>query len=289
MSLKGAMENFMMNCFAVDDIIKNALMEDIPNFDITTDYVIEPHSRCQADLFSKGNGVISGLEVFERVFTLLGDVNVQLIKTDGDIVASGDIIARINGSTANILKGERTALNILQRMSGISTITREYSDMIKHTNAKLLDTRKTTPGLRVLEKYAVTIGGGCNHRFNLSDGIMLKDNHISAAGGIRQAVEKVRKVCSFVRKIEVETETLDMVMEALEAEADIIMLDNMDIETMKKAMHIINKRALTEASGNVSLETIKEIAETGVDYISCGALTHSFKALDLSLKNLIII
>ncbi|MGE5628617.1 MAG: carboxylating nicotinate-nucleotide diphosphorylase [Solirubrobacterales bacterium] len=278
-----------MNYFAVDDIIKIALMEDIPNCDITTDYVIEPHSRCQADLFAKGNGVIAGLEVFERVFTILGDVTVQLIKAEGDMVTSGDLIARIKGSTLNILKGERTALNLLQRMSGIATITREYADKIKHTNTKLLDTRKTTPGLRILEKYAVTVGGGYNHRFNLSDGIMLKDNHISAAGGIRQAVEKVRERCSFVRKIEVETESLDMIMEALEAEADIIMLDNMDIDTMKKAVHIINKRALTEASGNVSLETIKEIAETGVDFISCGALTHSYKALDLSLKNLQII
>jgi len=276
----------MMNYFVIDEIIIGALKEDIPNEDITTNSVIDIDSRCTVDLFSKDQGVIAGLDVFKRVFILIGDVNVEFYKKEGDFVQSKTLIAKLTGNTRAILKGERTALNLLQRMSGIATITKCYVDKIKDTNAKLLDTRKTTPGLRILEKYAVTVGGSQNHRFNLSDGIMLKDNHISAAGGIKKAVEAARKNCSFVRRIEVEAETIEMVKEALEAKADIIMLDNMDTDNMRKAVGIINGRAITEASGNVSLETIGAIAKTGVDYISCGALTHSAKTLDLSMKNL---
>jgi nicotinate-nucleotide pyrophosphorylase (carboxylating) len=278
-----------MNCLAIDEIIKNALNEDIPYEDITTDSVIGEDWICRAELLSKDTGIIAGLEVFKRVFDLLGEVEVELFKADGDTVEPRMIVAKLSGNTRNILKGERTALNLLQRMSGIATVTRAYSVAIEGTGSKLLDTRKTMPGLRILDKYAVTVGGGHNHRFNLSDGIMLKDNHISAAGGIKPAVEAARKSCSFVRKIEVETENLDMVREALEAGADIIMLDNMDCETMKKAVEMIGGRAATEASGNVTLSTIRAIAETGVEYISSGALTHSVKALDLSLKNLALL
>ncbi len=278
-----------MNCLAIDEIIKNALNEDIPYEDITTDSVIGEDWICRAELLSKDTGIIAGLEVFKRVFDLLGEVEVELFKADGDAVEPRMIVAKLSGNTRNILKGERTALNLLQRMSGIATVTRAYAQAIEGTGAKLLDTRKTMPGLRILDKYAVTVGGGHNHRFNLSDGIMLKDNHISAAGGIKPAVEAARKSCSFVRKIEVETENLDMVREALDAGADIIMLDNMDCETMKKAVEMIGGRAATEASGNVTLSTIRAIAETGVEYISSGSLTHSVKALDLSLKNLALL
>jgi len=278
-----------MNYLVIDQIIKGALNEDIPNEDITTNSVIGEDSLSRAELLSKDTGILAGMEVFKRVFDLLGGVEVELFKEDGDTVEPKMIVAKLSGSTRNILKGERTALNLLQRMSGIATVTRAYSDAVEGTEAKLLDTRKTMPGLRLLDKYAVTVGGGHNHRFNLSDGVMLKDNHISAAGGIKPAVEAARKSCSFVRKIEVETESLEMVKQALEADADIIMLDNMDIETMKKAVEMIGGRAVTEASGNVTLSTIRAIADTGVDYISSGALTHSVKALDLSLKNLMLL
>ena len=211
---------------------------------------------------------------------------MDLLKKDGDKVYPKEKIAELRGSTRNILMGERVALNILQRMSGIATLTNKFVKQIEHTDAKLLDTRKTTPNLKILEKYAVKVGGGNNHRFNLSDGVMLKDNHIDAAGGITNAVNLARKNSSFVRKIEVETETLDMVQEALDVKADIIMLDNMDLDTAKKAVSIIGDKAEIEFSGNVSLETIKSIAEIGVDFISVGALTHSAKILDLSMKNL---
>ena len=278
-----------MNYLVIDEIIKGALNEDIPNEDITTNSVIDEDSICRAELLSKDTGILAGLDVFKRVFDLLGEVEVELFKADGDAAEPKMIVAKLSGSTRNILKGERTALNLLQRMSGIATVTRAYSDAVEGTGAKLLDTRKTMPGLRLLDKYAVVVGGGHNHRFNLSDGVMLKDNHISAAGGIKPAVAAARKSCSFVRKIEVETESLEMVNQAIEAGADIIMLDNMDIETMKKAVETIGGRAVTEASGNVTLSTIRAIAETGVDYISSGALTHSVKALDLSLKNLMLL
>lgn len=277
----------MMNYLIIDKIIREALIEDVPNEDITSASVISKDSRCTVDLFSKGSGIIAGLEVFKRVFTILGDVEVDFYKKDGNKVEPKTLIAKIKGNTRNVLTGERTALNLLQRMSGIATITNKYAEKLEGTNTKLLDTRKTTPNLRLLEKYSVTMGGGHNHRFNLSDGILLKDNHISAAGGIKEAIKAAKSSASFVRKIEVETETIDMVEEALEAGADIIMLDNMDLETMKKAVKIINRQAAVEASGNININNIREVAETGVDYISVGSLTHSAPILDLSMKNLI--
>lgn len=276
----------MMNYLVIDKLIISALEEDIPNSDITTNSIIDFNSRSKVDLIAKENGIIAGLQVFERVFTLLGDVSVEFYKKDGDSVKAGDILAVVSGSTKSILSGERTALNYLQRMSGVATIANKFVNKLQGSNTKLLDTRKTTPNMRILEKYAVKIGGGCNHRFNLSDGVLLKDNHISAAGGVKSAIRLARENTSFVRKIEVEVENLEMVKEALEEAADIIMLDNMDIETMKKAVVLINKRALTECSGNVTLDNIEEVAETGVDFVSVGALTHSAGILDLSMKNL---
>ncbi|MDR5587206.1 MULTISPECIES: carboxylating nicotinate-nucleotide diphosphorylase [Clostridium] len=278
-----------MNYLVVDKIIKEALLEDIPNEDITTNSIIKESSICTVDLLCKEEGILSGLEVFKRVFDILGNVQIGFNKKDGDKICPGEKIALLKGDTRNVLLGERVALNLLQRMSGIATLTNKFVNKIEHTRAKLLDTRKTTPNLRILEKYSVKIGGGDNHRFNLSDGIMLKDNHISAAGGIKKAVEMCKKNSSFVRKIEVEAETLDMVNEALEAKVDIIMLDNMNLKTAKEAVRIINNRVLIEFSGNVNIDNIKEIAEIGVDYISVGALTHSAKILDLSMKNLSIL
>ena len=278
-----------MNCLIVDKIIKEALIEDIPNDDISTEYILDNYSIATADLLCKLDGIISGLEVFKRVFDILGNVDVILYKKDSDRVYNGEKIAQLKGSTKNILKGERVALNILQRMSGVATLTNEFVQKLNGSKTKLLDTRKTTPSLRILEKYAVTCGGGYNHRFNLSDGIMLKDNHISACGGIKNAVSLIRKKTSFVRKIEVETENLDMVREALEANVDIIMLDNMDLDMAKKAIEIIDNKAITEFSGNVSLDNIEDVGKIGVDYVSIGALTHSYKVLDLSIKNLKII
>lgn len=275
-----------MNYLAVDKIIKEALLEDIPNEDISTNCVVDEKSMSTVELICKEEGIIAGLKVFKRVFEILGDVEVELYKEDGDNVFIKDKIGFLKGNTRNILMGERIALNLLQRMSGIATLTNRYVQEIKHTKAKLLDTRKTTPNLRILEKYSVKVGGGCNHRFNLSDGVMLKDNHISAAGGIKNAVRLAKEHSSFVRKIEVETENIEMVVEALEAGADIIMLDNMDLISAKKAVDLINGQAIVEFSGNVELRNIKEIAEIGVDYISVGALTHSAKILDLSMKNL---
>ena len=276
----------MINFLIVDKIIKDALVEDIPNEDITTNSIISEDSISSVDLLCKEEGIIAGLEVYARVFHILGGVTVDLLKKDGDKVYPKEKIADLKGNTRNILMGERVALNLLQRMSGIATLTNKFVKQIEHTHAKLLDTRKTTPNLKILEKYAVKVGGGNNHRFNLSDGVMLKDNHIDAAGGITNAVNLARKNSSFVRKIEVETETLDMVQEALDVKADIIMLDNMDLDTAKKAVSMIGNKAEIEFSGNVSLETIKSIAEIGVDFISVGALTHSAKILDLSMKNL---
>ena len=276
----------MINFLIVDKIIKDALVEDIPNEDITTNSIISEDSISSVDLLCKEEGIIAGLEVYARVFHILGGVTVDLLKKDGDKVYPKEKIAELKGNTRNILMGERVALNLLQRMSGIATLTNKFVKQIEHTHAKLLDTRKTTPNLKILEKYAGKVGGGNNHRFNLSDGVMLKDNHIDAAGGITNAVNLARKNSSFVRKIEVETETLDMVQEALDVKADIIMLDNMDLDTAKKAVSMIGNKAEIEFSGNVSLETIKSIAEIGVDFISVGALTHSAKILDLSMKNL---
>lgn len=276
----------MINFLVVDKIIKDALVEDIPGEDISTNSVISEYNNSTVDLICKEEGIIAGLKVFERVFKILGDVEVTFLKKDGDKIYPGDKIALIKGNTRLILQGERVALNLLQRMSGIATLTNKYVKEIEHTNAKLLDTRKTTPNLKILEKYAVKIGGGHNHRFNLSDGIMLKDNHIAAAGSITNAVKLCRENSSFVRKIEVETETLDMVKEALEAKADIIMLDNMTLDMAKEAINMIGDKAIIEFSGNVNLNSIKSIAEIGVDCISVGALTHSVKNLDLSMKNL---
>jgi nicotinate-nucleotide pyrophosphorylase (carboxylating) len=275
-----------MNWLIIDDIIRRALQEDISSQDISTVATVPETSISKVDLIAKEEGIIAGLSVFKRVFELLGDVEVTLLKEDGDTVKPGMLLADIKGSTRNLLSGERVALNFLQRMSGIASLTNKYVKALKGSNTKLLDTRKTTPGLRILEKYSVKVGGGENHRFNLSDGVMLKDNHIAAAGGIKNAVKLAREATSFVRKIEVEVETMDMLFEALEADADIIMLDNMSISAMKEAVKIIGYKALTEASGNITLENIRAVAETGVDYISVGALTHSYKVLDLSMKNL---
>lgn len=275
-----------MNWLVIDEIIKNALKEDIWDDDITSSSILSKDQQSTVKLICKENGIIAGLDVFKRVFHLLGEVEVILYSKDGNAVKNGEVLGELKGSTLNILKGERVALNLLQHLSGIATITNIYVKELSGTSCKLLDTRKTTPGLRILEKYAVKIGGGCNHRFNLSDGVLLKDNHVAAAGGVKNAIEKARSSVSFVRKIEVEVETLDQVKEAIDAKADIIMLDNMDNETTKKAVDLINGTALVEASGNMTLKRIRSVAETGVDYISVGALTHSVKALDISMKDL---
>ncbi|MGM9935301.1 carboxylating nicotinate-nucleotide diphosphorylase [uncultured Clostridium sp.] len=275
-----------MNWLAVDNIIKNALLEDIPNEDISTNCIVDENSMSTVELLCKEEGIIAGLDVFKRVFQILGGVEIEFYKKDGDRAQPKEKIGFIKGNTRKILMGERVALNLLQRMSGIATLTDKFVQEIKHTKAKLLDTRKTTPNLRILEKYSVKVGGGCNHRFNLSDGVMLKDNHISAAGGIKNAVKLAKETSSFVRKVEVETESIEMVKEAIEAGADIIMLDNMDLKTAQEAVKLINGQAIIEFSGNVELKNIRQIAEIGVDYISVGALTHSCKILDLSMKNL---
>lgn len=277
-----------MNWLVIDNIIKNALIEDNSFGDITTDPIISKESICTVSLISKEHGIIAGLEVFERVFKILGDVKVKYFIVEGESVDKGQVIGEIEGNTRKVLTGERVALNLLQRMSGIATITNKLVKEIEGTSARLLDTRKTTPNLRILEKYAVTVGGGSNHRFNLSDGVLIKDNHIDAAGSIKNAVKRTREMAPFVRKIEVEVESLEQVREALDAKADIIMLDNMDLETLKKSVEVIGDKAQTEASGNVTLETIRAIAETGVNFISCGYITHSYKAFDLSMKNLVL-
>ncbi len=271
----------------VDELIKSALKEDISTEDISTNAVMPQYKKGTVELICKQDGVICGLGVFARVFEIL-DKNTQIkfYAKDGDKVAKTQHIADLTGDIRVLLQGERTALNFLQRMSGIATYTREVSDLLKGSDTKLLDTRKTTPNMRIFEKYAVRCGGGHNHRFNLSDGVMLKDNHIGAAGGIARAVKLAKEYSSFVRKIEVEVETLEQCREAVEAGADIIMLDNMSPEVMKKAVALIGGRALTECSGNVTKDNIKNIISTGVDYVSSGALTHSAPILDLSLKNL---
>lgn len=267
----------------IDEIITLALKEDIGSGDITTDAVISQSDNAEAFIISKANGVISGLPVAEMIFRKLGKNMIWLPHVkEGEHVSKGDLIVEFSGSLRAILSGERTALNFLQRMSGISTATSKFVDAVKDTNVKILDTRKTAPGQRVLDKYAVKMGGGTNHRIGLYDMVMIKDNHIKAAGSITKAVEKIRSNVDGNIKIEVETTNIDEVNEALAAKADIIMLDNMTLEMMKKCVEIINHKALVEASGGVILEKIKFIAETGVDFISVGALTHSVKALDLS-------
>jgi len=278
-----------MNWLIIDKLIIEAIKEDVPQNDITTEFIISDESTCSVDLIAKENGVIAGLLVFERVFKILGEVNVEFFKKDGELVCTGDHIAKLTGKTKHVLTGERTALNYLQRMSGIATLTKTYVDKLAGSNVKVLDTRKTTPGMRIFEKYAVKVGGGCNHRYNLSDGVLIKENHISAAGGIKQAVNIIRDNVSFVKKIEVEVETLGQISEAIDVNVDIIMLDNMDNKTMKKAVEIINKKALVEASGDITLDNILSVANCSVDYISVGALTHSYKALDLSMKNLVVV
>lgn len=280
------MNNITMKLNA-DDLILNALKEDITSEDISTNSVMRHYQPGEVDLICKEDGVIAGLEVFKRVFGLLdADTEVSFFVQDGDKVRNGQKLGFVRGDIRVLLSGERTALNFLQRMSGIATYTRTIADMLEGTKTKLLDTRKTTPGMRVFEKYAVKVGGGYNHRFNLSDGILLKDNHIGAAGGVKQAVAMAKEYAPFVRKIEIEVENLEMLKEALEAGADIIMLDNMSVEDMKKAVELCAGKAETECSGNVTKENVAKLTDIGVDYISSGALTHSSPILDLSLKNL---
>ena len=269
----------------VDDIIKRALSEDINYVDVATDYLIPENQRDKAYLVAKEDGVVCGLEIAMRVFTLLDETfKFTLFFKDGDRVKKGDRIAEYEGKTVFLLKGERTALNLLQQLSGVATATAKAVDAVKGTKAQITDTRKTVPTLRALQKYAVTCGGGKNHRFNLSDAAMLKDNHIDAGGGIKNAVAALREKIGHTVKIEVETRNLDEVKEALEAGADIIMLDNMCPEEMKKAVVLIDGRALSEASGGITSENVREAAETGVDIISLGAITHSVKAMDISMK-----
>lgn len=270
-----------------DKLIMQALEEDITSEDITTNAVMRHPQKGEVQLLCKQDGIIAGLDIFKRVFELLDETTeVVFYVKDGDTVKKGDLLAEVKGDIRVLLSGERTALNYLQRMSGIATYTRSIADLLKGSKTKLLDTRKTTPNNRIFEKYAVKVGGGYNHRYNLSDGVLLKDNHIGAAGGVKEAVAMAKEYAPFVRKIEVEVENLDMVREAVEAGADIIMLDNMTPEMMKEAIEIIDGRAETECSGNVTLENVARLTDIGVDYISSGALTHSAPILDVSLKNL---
>ncbi|MEG0806260.1 MAG: carboxylating nicotinate-nucleotide diphosphorylase [Lachnospiraceae bacterium] len=271
----------------VDEYIMSALREDITGEDVTTNAVMRSASAGRADLICKQDGIICGLPVFQRVFELIDETaKFDTTLQDGDKVKKGELIGVIYGDIRALLSGERTALNYLQRMSGIATYTNEYVRELEGFSTKLLDTRKTTPNMRIFEKYAVKIGGGNNHRYNLSDGILLKDNHIGAAGSVGAAVRLAKEYAPFVRKIEVEVESLKQVQEAIDAGADIIMLDNMDNETMTKAVALIDGKAKTECSGNVTKERLKEIAKIGVDYVSSGALTHSAPIMDISLKNL---
>lgn len=281
----------MLDCVSmkvnVEYYIKAALKEDITSEDITTNAIVDPKTQGSAQLICKQSGVIAGLDVFRLVFELLDpSAHFETEFKDGDLVKVGTLVGTIYGSVRTLLTCERTALNFLQRMSGIATYTRECVQVMEPYRTKLLDTRKTTPNMRIFEKYAVKVGGGSNHRYNLSDGILIKDNHIAAAGSIAEAVRLTKEYAPFVRKIEVEAESFEMVKEALGAGADIIMLDNMDNDTLRKSVERIGGKAKTECSGNVTKERLKELCEIGVDYISCGALTHSAPILDFSLKNL---
>ena len=270
-----------------DELILLALREDISSEDVTTNSVMPDYRKGEVELICKQDGVIAGLGVFKRTFELLDtDTVTELYVKDGDEVKKGQLMGKVVGDIRVLLSGERTALNYLQRMSGIATYTRTVADLLKGSSTKLLDTRKTTPNMRIFEKYAVKVGGGNNHRYNLSDGILLKDNHIGAAGSVSNAVRMAKEYAPFVRKIEVEVESIDMLKEALDAGADIIMLDNMSIEDMKEAVKLAKGRAETECSGNVTKENIAKLVDIGVDYISSGALTHSAPILDISLKNL---
>ena len=280
------MNNITMKMNA-DEFILSALREDISSEDVTTNSVMHQYCKGEVELICKQDGILAGIDTFKRVFTLLDEATeFEMYYKDGDTIKNGEKIGKITGDIRVLLSGERTALNYLQRMSGIATYTSSIVKLLEGSKTKLLDTRKTTPNMRIFEKYSVKVGGGHNHRYNLSDGILLKDNHIGAAGSVANAVKMAKEYAPFVRKIEVETENLDMVREAVEAGADIIMLDNMTYDTMKEAIAIIDGRAETECSGNVTKENIAALVDLGVDYISSGALTHSAPILDLSLKNL---
>ena len=274
-----------LNKFYVEDVIKSALKEDINYIDVTTDYLIDEKATTTARFVAKSDGVLCGLEVALTVFKMLDDtITFEILKKDGDKLVKGDIICRMSGNTRALLKGERTALNLIQHMSGIATATNRCVELVEGTNASVVDTRKTLPGLRALQKYAVVCGGGKNHRYNLSDAAMLKDNHIDAYGSITNAVNALRKKAGHMLKIEVETRSLDDLREALAVGADVIMLDNMDCPTMAEAVKINAGRAKLEASGNITLDNIAEVAKTGVDIISLGALTHSVHAFDISMR-----
>ena len=270
-----------------DKLIRMALEEDITSEDVSTNAVMPTKVQGTVDLIAKEDGVIAGMDVYARVFKLLDeDTEIEMFCHDGDEVREGDLMAKVTGDIRVLLSGERVALNYLQRMSGIATYTRSVAKLLEGSGVTLLDTRKTTPNCRVFEKYAVRVGGGCNHRYNLSDGVLLKDNHIGAAGSITKAIQMAKAYAPFVRKIEIETETLEQVAEAVEAGADIIMLDNMTPEVMKQAVALIDGRAQTEGSGNITKENIARICEIGVDFVSSGALTHSAPILDISMKHL---
>lgn len=279
--------NKITEILQMDHLIMEALREDISSEDVTTNSVMKEAVAGEVELICKQDGVIAGLDVFKRVFELLDkETKAEFLCKDGDAVKSGELLGKVTGDIRVLLSGERVALNYLQRMSGIATYTRSVAELLVGSRTKLLDTRKTTPNMRIFEKYAVRVGGGYNHRYNLSDGVLLKDNHIGAAGSVTKAVQMAKEYAPFVRKIEVEVEDLDMVREAVEAGADIIMLDNMSTEEMQEAIRIIDGRAETECSGNVTKENIGRLTALGVDYISSGALTHSAPILDISLKNL---
>nr|WP_295283337.1 carboxylating nicotinate-nucleotide diphosphorylase [uncultured Blautia sp.] len=270
-----------------DQLIRMALQEDITSEDVSTNAVMPTATKGTVDLIAKEDGVIAGLDIYARVFTVLDEnTEIDFHCKDGDDVKKGQLMATVTGDIRVLLSGERVALNYLQRMSGIATYTRQVAGLLEGSNVTLLDTRKTTPNCRVFEKYAVRVGGGCNHRYNLSDGVLLKDNHIGAAGSVTKAVQMAKAYAPFVRKIEIEVETLEQVKEAVEAGADIIMLDNMTPEVMKQAVELIDGRAQTECSGNITKENIQKIREIGVDFVSSGALTHSAPILDISMKNL---
>lgn len=273
--------------FKIDPIILNALNEDITDVDISTQVLGLKNTLATVELIAKQDGVLSGMVVFERVFTLLNDnVSIEWIKKDGESFKDGDRLAKVHGNVEVLLTAERVALNFLQRMTGIATATHNMVKQLFGSNIKLMDTRKTTPGLRILEKYSVRVGGGDNHRYNLSDMIMLKDNHVNAAGGVKEAIKLAQERSPFIKKVEVETENLEMVKEAVAAGADIIMLDNMDLDEMREAIDLIGGRAIVEASGNLTAENIEKLKSLDIDYVSSGAITHSAGIVDLSMKNL---
>lgn len=282
------MMNDLMN-FKIDPIILNALDEDITDMDVSTKILGSSETLATVELLAKQDGVLSGMAVFERVFTLLdAKISIDWFKKDGQTFTDGEMLAKVHGDVETLLTAERVALNFLQRMSGIATATHNMIDQLSGSNIKLMDTRKTTPGLRILEKYSVRVGGGNNHRYNLSDMIMLKDNHINAAGGVKEAIKLAQEHSPFIKKIEVETENLEMVKEAVAAGADVIMLDNMNIDEMKAAIDLIGGRVIVEASGNLTSENIKNLKTLDIDYVSSGAITHSAGIVDLSMKNLTI-